>query len=309
MRLAGRLAAAVALSVATLSAWPVSVVHGESSPPVVETGWWSRDLLAQPVPDGGFAIAWAVESEQSAAALRVDLSGDLAGTVYLQLHEIGGAAPDLGAARLCTTTDRWESANPGPYDALPESACAPGETADLGRDASSLVWVADITALVAAAETSTLSLVVRPVGKPVAAGLPATAPFQVQFDEASLLVDDRSGGPAGPDGGDGIPVAPGIDVGDGAFADPGLSPSDFGPGFESPPLPDVAASPPGATTPTTLGPTPDELVALGPTDATPSEGKPWIRVLLLAPVSAAVGWAMAAARRWRQDRAIALGLG
>lgn len=300
--------AAVALFATTVAGSLAPVAHGESSPPIVETGWWSRDLLAQPVPEGGFAIGWAVEAEQSAAALRIDLSGDLAGTVYLELREVGGAAPDLGLARLCVTTDRWESANPGPYDQLPEATCAPGETADLGRDATSLRWVADITALVAAAEEQTLSLVVRPVGKPVAEGLPATAPFQVQFDEASLLVDSGSGGGDDPDDGGEVPVPPGVDAGGGSLVDPGLSPPDFGSGFESPPLPEVAGAP-GATTSTTEGPTPDELVALGPVDVTPSEGKPWVRLVLLVPLSAAAGCAMAWARRWRQERAIALGLG
>ena len=69
-----------------------------------------------------------------------------------ELKEIGGAAPDLGLARVCVTDATWGAANPGPYDALPEADCAAGETVDLGRDASALSWLGDITALVAAAE-------------------------------------------------------------------------------------------------------------------------------------------------------------
>jgi hypothetical protein len=297
--------ATVLVAVGVVGLGPVA--HGESSPPIVETGWWSRDLLAQPVTNGGFAIGWAVEQEQSAAAVRIDLSGDLAGTVYLELKEIGGTAPDLGLARVCVTDDTWGAANPGPYDALPESDCAAGETADLGRDSSALTWLGDITALVAAAEGDTLSLVVRPVGKPLAEGLPATAPFQVQFDYAALVVDPGSTG-APPPAGETPPVGPGVDVGGGSFVDPGLPPSEFGSGFESPPLPEVASPTPGATTPTTAAPTPDELVALGPVDVTPSGGKPWIRVLLLIPISAGIGLAMAAARRRQQDRSVAHGL-
>lgn len=284
----------------------LGVAHGESSPPIVETGWWSRDLLAQPVTNGGFSIGWAVEQEQSAAAVRIDLSGDLAGTVYLELKEIGGTAPDLGLARVCVTVDTWGAANPGPYDALPDADCAPGETADLGRDSSALTWLGDITALVAAAEGDTLSLVVRPVGKPVAEGVPATAPFQVQFDHAALVVDPGSTG-SPPPAGEAPPVGPGVDEGGGSFVDPGLPPSDFGSGFESPPLPDVGSPNPGAATPTTAAPTPEELVALGPVDVTPSEGTPWIRVLVLMPISAAIGAAMAAARRWIQERAASAG--
>jgi hypothetical protein len=303
-----RLGAVAAVLMATaLGGVLVPVAHSESSPPIVETGWWSRDLLAQPVADGGFAIGWALEAEQSAAAVRIDLSADLPGTVYLELHEVGGAAADLGDARVCVTEDAWEAANPGPYAALPEATCADGETADLGRDGVAGSWLGDITALVAAADGDTLSLVVRPVGRPLSADLPATAPFQVQFDEASLLVDPGAGDPVLSDDGTGGPGTDlGFDDGSGFVVDPG-PPPDFGSGFESPSLPEVA-SPPGATTPTTQGPTPDELVALGPFDAAPSEGKPWVRVVLLVPLSAGIGFAMAAARRWMQDRAIAHGL-
>ena len=298
-------AAAAAVAAIGVGGWLAPGAHGESSPPIVETGWWSRDLLAQPVTNGGFAIGWALEQEQSAAALRIDLSGDLAGTVYLELKEIGGTAPDLGLARVCVTEGTWGAANPGPYDALPEAGCAAGETADLGRDASALSWLGDITPLVAAADGRTLSLLVRPVGKPLADGVPATAPFQVQFDRASLLVDPGSSG-SPPSGAEIPPAGPPIDVGGGSFVDPGLPSSDFGSGFESPPLPEVAS--PGATTPTTAGPTPDGLVALGPVDVTPSKGKPWVRVVLLVPISAGIGFAMAAARRWRRERAVAYGL-
>ena len=297
-------AVAAALLTVGVGGWLAPAASGESSPPIVETGWWSRDVLAQPVADGGFAIGWSLETEQSAAAVRIDLSADLTGTVYLELHEAGGAGADLGEAQVCVTEDTWEAANPGPYDELPEAACAGGETADLGRDAVALTWLGDITTLVAGANGDTLSLVVRPVGKPLAADLPTTAPFQVQFDGASLLVDSGAGEPIPPGDGSGLPPTdPGFDVGGGPFVDPGGSASDF----VSPPLP-AAPAPALEASPPTESPTPDELVALGPVDVTPSEGRPWVRVVLLAPVSAGIGFAMAAARRWKQDRAIALGL-
>ena len=295
-------AAAAALLAVGVGGWLAPVAQGESSPPIIETGWWSRDLLAQPVEDGGFAIGWAVEAEQSAAAVRIDLSGDLTGTVYLELHEIGGAGSDLGQAQVCVTEDTWEAANPGPYDELPEAACAAGETADLGRDAVALSWLGDITALVAAAEGDELSLVVRPVGKRLTEDLPATAPFQVQFDRAALLVDSGTGEPVPPgDGTEPPPVDPGFDGG-GGFVDPAP-----GSDFVSPPLP-TSPAPALEVSPTTEGPTPDDLVALGPVDVTPSEGKPWVRLLLLVPLSAGIGFAMAAARRWKEERAIELGL-
>ena len=199
--------------------------------------------------------------------------------------------------------DAWEAANPGAYEDLPASSCAAGDSADLGRDGTALRWVADITALVAGADGSTLSLVVHPVGKPLADGVPATAPFEVRFDTAALLVDTGSGAPPPTDV---SPVT--VDPG-GSVIDPGLPVVDYGSGYEAPELPAVETPAPALASTTTLGPTPDDLVALGPVDVTGADGRPWGRVVLLTPISAGVGFAMAAVRRWLADRAITAGLG
>jgi hypothetical protein len=297
-----RLLGSVAVILVTigLGGWLSPVARAESDPPIMETGWWSRQPLAQPVADDGFAIGWSLEQEQSAAALRIDLAGDLRGIVYLQLHEVSGTASDQGLARVCVAGDRWEAANPGPYEDLPTSTCADGETADLGRDAGTLQWVADISALVGGAD-DTLSLVVHPVGKPLADGVPASAPFEVRFDSAALLVDPGPGAPvAAPTAGSVPPVS--VDLG-GSVVDPGLLDLDDPLGYEAPALPALAGPAPALATATTLGPTPDDLVALGPVDVTSAGGRPWGRLVALAPLSTGIGFAMAAARRWLLDRA------
>jgi hypothetical protein len=301
-------AVAVTLLAIGLGGWLTPVVHAESGPPIMETGWWSRRPLAQPVADEGFAIGWALEQEQSAAAVRIDLSGDLSGTVYLELHEVGGSAPDQGLARVCITTDTWKAANPGPYAELPEATCAPGESADLGRDGEALTWLGDITALVAAADGDTLSLVVRPVGKPLTDGVPTGTPFEVQFDSATLLVDPGSSGSSPvPEGESSFFSDPSFTAGGGSFDDPYVP--DLGSGFDVSGLPPVegpASGPTGSPTDEPVGP--EELVALGPVDVTSAGGRPWVRLVVLVPLSAGLGFAMAAARRWQLERAIPLGL-
>jgi hypothetical protein len=297
---------AVALVTLAGGGWLAPTVLAQGAEAVVLRGWWTRQPLAQPVADDGIAIGWSLEEEQSAAALMVDLSALPEGVVYLSLHEAGGVATDQGLARVCVTTDAFEAANPGPYEDLPASDCAAGETAELGRDESALTWLGDITALVAAAEGGTLSLVVHPVGKPLSDGVPATAPFEVQFDTATILVDPGPG--AGPTPADDAVAGP-LDgaSGGGPSVDPVFTTPGFDAGYEAPALTPVPP-PAGATTTTTAGPTPNELVALGPVDVTSGEARPWTRVLLLVPLSAGIGAAMAAARRWQLDRAISQGL-
>lgn len=275
------------------------VAHAESEPPVVATGWWSKRPLAQPVADGGFAVSWALE-EQSAAAVRIDLSTPLEGTVYLVLTEIGGAASDQGAMRVCVATESWEPANPGPYADLPASDCSPERSLELGRDGVALTWLGDISALVAAASGPTLDLVVHPMPKPVSADVPASVPFEVQLSGASVLVDPSSTPTTDPGP---VTTLPPFDGTDGSV-DPGSFVPDLGGGFDVPTVPPVSL-PPNATT--TTRPSAPEDLALGPIDVTDGETKPWVRLLWLTPISAGLGTAAAALRRLVEERALERG--
>lgn len=275
---------AVALVLVLLAAGSPAAVAAEA--PVRTTGWWSRQPLAQPVADGGFAVMWAVEQEQAAAAVRIPRTSELQGTVYLTLHERGGAAQDQGGILACRTTAPWTSVNPGPYEALPPSTCAAGSSVELGRDGSAGVWVADITALLAAASGPALDLVLHPVGRRPAAELPVTAPFEVQFARATLLIDAGTPPP-------GLEPPPAAEPGG---VDPGLPGGGAPPSALDLPLfpPEV---PPAATVPTTEPPSPGDLVALGPVDGTGSDDAPWGRLAVLLPISALSGLGLAAVRR------------
>ena len=281
-----------------LAGWVSPAARAESEPPVTATGWWTRQPLAQPIAEDGFAVAWTIE-EQSAAAVRIDLSTPLEGTVYLELTEAatGSVAPDQGGIQACVATEGWEPANPGAYEDLPASDCGAATSVELGRDAAALTWLTDITALVAAAAGDELDLVLHPLPKPVSADVPASAPFTVQLSGAALLVDPATV-PTTPEPPTTLPVDPG-------FVDPGIGGPSVGGGFDAPTAPPVDL-PPNATT-TTEAEDPGELVALGPVDVTGGESKPWVRLVLLTPISAGIGLAMAAARRYLEERALARG--
>lgn len=294
-------AAAAALLAVGLGGWLAPVAEAKSNPPVLETGWWSNRPGAQPMADEGFAIGWSLEQENSAAAVRIDLSGVLDGTVYLQLHEAGGTAPEQALARVCVTTASWKPANPGAYADLPASSCEPGQTIGLGRDAEALIWTADITSLVAAASGDTLALVVHPMGKPVTDGVATTFPFEVQFDTAAVVVDTAGGPPPDPEG---VIAPPSFGTGGDSFVDPGLPAPDYGSGFEAPGLPSVGepTTTVPSSVPTTLDAGSDDADAFGPVTPDSVDGRPWGRLLLLLPISTGIGFAMAAGRRWVLDR-------
>lgn len=303
MRRTGQVGAA--LLVLVLGGGRVPAAHAQTASAVDEAGWWSRQPLAQPMPEDGFAIGWAVEEEQSAAAVRIGAPDRLDGTVYLILHESGGAATDQGLARVCVTEDDWEPANPGPYEDLPQADCAPGETAELGRDAVASTWVADITGLVAAASGDHLSLVVRPVGKAVNANVPATAPFEVRFDAATLRVE-AIGTPRPVDTATTPPFAgdPAERTGGGDQAP--LSPP-LGGSFDAPalvPVPPATRPPSRTTTPTSGG-----EVALGPVEATSSDGTRWLPIVVLVPISAGIGLLAVVSRRWQLGKVMSRGFG
>lgn len=282
---------AVALAGASLAGPWITSASAGNQPPVVASGWWSRQPLAQPEPDGGFTLLWALEQEQSAAAIRIDLSTPISGSAFLTLHEASGTAADQARVVACVTTARWKPANPGAYADLPASSCAPTTSLELGRDASSASWSADVTPLLAAASGTTLELVLHPLGKPPAEGLPATSPFEVHFSGASLVVDPGTPPPIAVD-----PVVEPFVDGSGGFTVP-----DPGSAFELPDRGPVEV-PSGGPTDTTVPATPGELTALGPVDVTDSESAPWSRLLILAPVSAGLGSLAAFGRRRWLDR-------
>jgi hypothetical protein len=292
-------AAGAALVGVGLALWSAPVAEAITAYPALETGWWSQQPLAQPVADKGFEVSWALEQEQSMAAVRLDVPALSGQTVYLALTESGGSAPDQGALRVCVTRDAWTAANPGAYADRPQADCSTTPSVDLGRDANAKEWVGDITSLVG--QGGPISLVVRPVGKEVTAGVPASAPFSVQVSKAETRVDD-TGGSSGDSDTSEPPVTFDTTGGGGSYGVPDVSYPDVGSGLATPDLAPIGGP---ATTVAPATADPEEQIALGPVDVTSSGGRPWGRLLVLTPISAGLGTLAAAGRRWWSERTLA----
>ncbi len=283
-----------------LAGWAIPVAQAATSSPALATGWWSRQPLAQPVAEGGFQVDWAAEQEQSMAAVRLDVSAATSATAYLVLKEAGATAQDQAAIVVCATPSQWVAANPGAYADRPTADCAASPSVQLGRDAGALEWVGDVSALVGSGSAGVLSVVVRPVGKPLADGVTATAPFSVQFSAAELRIEDATAGPTGSTTTETTFVSTFDESATPSYSDPGISYPAIGGSFDTPALAPVETP---ALTPDTAGPSPDEVVALGPVDVTSSSSRPWGRLVVLTPLSAGLGALAAAGRRWLLDGA------
>lgn len=287
-----------------LVGWAIPVAEATTSSPALATGWWSRQPLAQPVADDGFQVDWAAEQEQSMAAVRLDVSAATSGTAYLVLQEAeaGGAAEDQAALVVCATSTQWVAANPGAYADRPTADCAASPSVQLGRDAGARQWIGDMTSLVGSGSAGVLSVVVRPIGKPVAEGVTATAPFSVQFSAAELRIEDATTGPTGSTTTETTFPPIGYESETPSYSDPGISYPAIGGTFDPPAF--VPVETPALTTDAT-GPSPEEVIALGPVDATSSSSRPWGRLVVLTPLSAGLGALAAAGRHWLLDRGTA----
>ena len=287
----------LSLIVVGLTAWAVPPAYAQSSAPALATGWWTQQPLAQPVPDDGFEVAWAVEAEQSMAAIRFDTSVAGGGTIFLVLNEIGGNATDQGYVDVCRTANNtWTSANPGSYADRPASDCAAGPSVRLGRDLGTQEWAGDITSL--ADSSGITSLAVRPMGKSLSGASPPTAPFSVQFGSAEIRYDPPTGPTTTVDSG--ASTTFGIDGG--SFSPttdtyPGFDPDS---GFGTPSLGPVETTPGSGDATVTSSSAP--VLNRGPVDDTERGPRPWGRLVVLTPISAGIGTLGAAGRRWKLDR-------
>jgi len=260
---------------------------------VVESGWWTSQPGAAPVPGGGFQVANGIDGPQSVAALRLRKDAG-SGPVTLVLTPSTSSVNQDAAAKLraCPVRGDWSPANPGPASAAPSFDCT--TSIPIAKDAAG-TWSADVSALLAgAAEGQPVSLMVLPVGTELFAGL--QLPFQITFQGAS--VPEPAGAP---------PPVPATSGGSsGAFVPPAVVPSR--PVFGTPVAsrPTTAAPATGATAPAT--PTnaaaPASPPAIRLTAGGGGNGKPWGRLVFLVPLSALGGLAVALARHTLRERGV-----
>lgn len=139
-----RRALVVAVSLVT-TAGALLLAAGADAAGVAATGWWSRNPVAS-APEGGMAVGFMPDGPATVAAVKVDL-GDGVTSAMLELTEAGGTATDAASVLACETSTMWTPVEKGPIEKAPTTACAAGHSVVLARDADSLTWSADLSAL------------------------------------------------------------------------------------------------------------------------------------------------------------------
>lgn len=290
-----RLVAGLAVAAAALSIgapWEVGAQEpvGVS---VTAVGWWSSRPTAIAQPEGGFEVAAGPTGEaQSIAALRISIAGTKVDTLQMRLVEASSLGTELGGLRVCTTSGAWAPANPGAMADAPKPSCEVSTA--LTRTGDGL-WLGDVAAL--APSGGEVSLMIVPS-------------YQSPVGIGPGMVVTISGGELTGAGEPSSGVAPPVDSGAGTV-DPGptdfFAPSDGG----SFGIPDTPVTPDFGTAvvpePAAPEAAPDADVddfALDPIAADPDPPPPWVRLVVLVPLSVAIGVGGARLRRALEERAL-----
>lgn len=265
---------------------------------VTAVGWWSSNPVAVAQPQGGFQVAAGPDgSTQSLAAVRLSIAATKVDSLPVHLVESSSVGTDFGILRLCTTKDPWTAANPGTMDTAPKPDCTVVANLTRTTDGS---WLGDAAAL--APNGGEVSLMVVPVYQPpspapvgpgmivtisggqfTATGSNVTSTTASTVDSSSVYSGSGSDGSTvdyfGPSGG-------------GSF---GIPDATITPSFGSAaPPPEQVAAPSRSTT---------SGFALTPVKSDGGPPAPWVRLIILLPLSAGFGVGAA-----RLRRAIAEGL-
>lgn len=325
----GRLALVVALLGGVAAADAGSRPARAAGATIVEVGWWSQ-APGTATPPGGFQVAKTPEGELSVAALRIDVEGPLDKALLILAEAPGGTFQESAAIDACPSTAEWTAASPGPLEEAPAADCA--TKVELQRDPAAGIWTADLLPLLAGAEgpvtvvlkpgavteivapepDAPQSPVPLPVPAPVGVPAPPTTPvpvppvpavvdpgFTAEFSRADL---DAAG--SSDDGGSASGPAPAPTSGSVATgAAPTFAPTEsfsFTPSPSLTPARDVLpaatpqVAPSGAGGAGTAAAVESGLQPVAAASGTPP---PWGRLLLLIPLSAAIGAAGSLVRR------------
>lgn len=326
----GRLALVAALlgGVAALDAGVAPATAAGAT--IVEVGWWSQ-APGTATPPGGFQVAKTAEGELSVAALRIQVDGPLDKALLIVAEAPGGTFQESAAIDACPSTAEWTAASPGPLEEAPAADCA--TKVALQRDPSAGTWTADllpllagangpvtvvlkpgaVTQIVAPEPDAPQSPVPLPVPAPVGIPAPPSPPvplppvpavvdpgFTAEFSRADLDAagssDDGGGFASGP-----APAPTSGSIATGAA--PTFAPTESFAFSGSPSLtpardvlpaatPQVAPSGAGGA-----GTAANLESGLQPVAAASGTPPPWGRLLLLVPLSIAVGAAGSGVRR------------
>lgn len=275
---------------------------------VVRTGWWSERPGTTPAGEGAFEVSTGPDGAvQAVAAFEVQIAAGQVDNADIVLAE-SAALAEFGALKLCTTADDWEPADPGELGDAPVPDCT--VSVNLTRTLDSQTWLGNITPLVATGGTTTIMVVPEyapPPPTPIGLGMfvrIASIEITAEGSAAAEPVTSTTLDFTTPGGGNtfdpspdsGLPGSFDPDTsfsGGGASFDPGTSGSggidDLGTGAADPGVAEPIASD-------------DGFFTLGEVEEAPAESKPWVRLLLIIPLSAAIGYGTVRAKAILEDR-------
>lgn len=310
------------------------VLAAEAS--VSEIGWWSR-TPSTTTPAGGFQIAKAPDGETSVAAVRVTIDGTLTQALLILSETTGGFLQESAVIDACPTVAAWTAAVAGPLAEAPKADCT--RKVAVERNPTTGSWTLDLLSFIEPGATS-VAVVLRPgavteVVAPTPPTVPAPAPlpvpgapaapapaapspvdpgFRVEFSKAEVF----AGGPSSSSEVAIDPSSSGSSSGTGTIASGGDT-TTFAPTFS-------AAESFAFSQPATITPTADVLPAATPTvaasgaggagtaasvesglqpvAATRGPGAPWGRMLILVPLSFAIGALGSGVRRTFLGRSV-----
>ena len=309
---------------------------------ISEVGWWSR-TPSTTTPPGGFQVAKGPDGDTSIAAVRVAIDGTLTQALLIVSETTGGFLQESAVIDVCPTTAAWTAAVAGPLAEAPAADC--DRKVPLERNATTGSWTVDLLPLIEPGATS-LAVVLRPgavtaVAPPTPPSIPSPVPvplpvpavpappvesvptpvdpgFTIEFSKADMF----AGGPSGPVD-DASSPSSSSSAGSGGIASGGGT-TTFAPTFS-------ATDSFAFTEPPSVTPSPDVLPAATPTvvaggaggagtaaavesglqpvAATSGPGAPWGRMLVLVPLSLAIGAVGAGVRRVLLERSVGAAVG
>jgi hypothetical protein len=278
-----RLLAACAVLLGFVGLWTAFAAGTADLTLVDKVGWWTRRAGAQPTGNpANFEVAAGVQGDESVAALRVLIRGDVT-HASLVLGEADAPLKDVVTPKLqvCTTSVPWLVVDGGAFTDAPKADCSGAVELTRTKDpAGNGSWAADVTKFLAGAR-SEVTLMVMPAPDSSAV-LPPT--WWVKF----LARVDA----------DGTPDLQPTTTPSTAVAPPAGNTA-TGPRVTAP---TGTAAPPATAPPTTAAPT---QVAAEPrrfaVAAAHHENKPWGKLFVLVPLAAiAAGLVTGGRKYWAQ---------
>ena len=290
MRVLSRVVVAAGVFALVLGApRPAGATPASASIPAV--GWWTSRPGAQPTTaGGGFEVALDNQGErQSVAALVANVDPLHMSRLRITLTEtasIGGAFNHL---RICRAAPGWAPANPGDLAAAPKMDCS--TAVELEHIDST--WQGSLVKLMPDGGTASLGVVgIRDKQSPLnflveISGVSITGTGTLPSGDSPEAVSTDTTAPATFDSGSTTPL----------FND--FTSTPFG-GFDAPVTAPAVGSP-TTTQPIGATTTPDRAAGAAH-QAGP--GRPWLRLLFLTPLSAAIGVGLVFARRFLLGRGL-----